>query len=91
MSTNIIFRSVWGLVLGIIIIVFICGYAGLLAFAKYHDCDPVNTKLAIAKDQILPLLVMDVLADLDGMPGIFVAGVFSAALRSVPLPRFINL
>ena len=58
-----------------------CSYCGLLAYARYYECDPLNSKLAQAKDQLLPLLVMDVLEEWRGMPGIFVAGVFSAALR----------
>lgn len=41
----------------------------------------VILQLAVAKDQLLPLLVMDTLKDLPGVPGLFVAGVFSAALR----------
>ncbi|CAG9796745.1 unnamed protein product [Diatraea saccharalis] len=57
--------------------------SGLLAFAKYYDCDPFDSKLTLAKDQLLPLLVMDVLAEWKGMPGIFVCGVFSAALSSL--------
>ncbi|XP_037298838.1 sodium-coupled monocarboxylate transporter 1 [Manduca sexta] len=76
-------RAVWGFLGGVVIIVFICGYSGLVAFAKYHDCDPLDSKLALAKDQLLPLLVMDVMAEWNGMPGIFVAGVFSAALSSL--------
>lgn len=67
--------------LGTITIILLCGYAGLLVYATYHDCDPLTTKLAKAKDQLLPLLVMRVLGDFPGMPGLFVAGIFSAALR----------
>ncbi|XP_026319647.1 sodium-coupled monocarboxylate transporter 1-like [Hyposmocoma kahamanoa] len=76
-------RAVWGFLSGVILIIIICGYSGLLAFAKYYDCDPLDSKLALAKDQILPLLVMDLLTEWKGMPGIFVAGVFSAALSSL--------
>jgi solute carrier family 5 (sodium-coupled monocarboxylate transporter), member 8/12 len=39
--------------------------------------------LVKAKDQLLPLLVMDTLGDYPGLPGLFVAGVFSAALSSL--------
>ncbi|XP_060804661.1 sodium-coupled monocarboxylate transporter 1-like [Amyelois transitella] len=76
-------RAVWGFLGGITTIVFICAFSGLVAFARYYDCDPLNSKLALAKDQILPLLVMDLLSEWKGMPGIFVAGVFSAALSSL--------
>jgi len=41
----------------------------------------VHLQLAVAKDQLLPLLVMDTLKGMPGVPGLFVAGVFSAALR----------
>lgn len=80
---NLIFRAIWGFFGGVMFIVIICGYSGLLAYAKYHECDPLDSRLALAKDQLLPLLVMDVLGDWPGMPGIFVAGVFSASLRWV--------
>lgn len=36
-----------------------------------------------APDQLLPLLVMDTLGKYPGMPGLFVAGIFSAALSSL--------
>ncbi|XP_047545347.1 sodium-coupled monocarboxylate transporter 1-like isoform X2 [Vanessa atalanta] len=76
-------RAVWGFFSGVILIVSICSYSGLLAYARFNECDPLNSKLVLAKDQLLPLLVMDVLAEWKGMPGIFVAGVFSAALSSL--------
>lgn len=40
-------------------------------------------QLAKAKDQLLPLLIMDLFKNWPGIPGIFIAGVFSAALSSL--------
>ncbi|CAK1544560.1 unnamed protein product [Leptosia nina] len=76
-------KAVWGFLIGVVFIICLCGYSGLLAYARYHDCDPLNSKLALAKDQLLPVLVMDVLGEWKGLPGVFVAGVFSAALSSL--------
>ncbi|XP_011139462.1 sodium-coupled monocarboxylate transporter 1 [Harpegnathos saltator] len=76
-------RALWYFIAGILAIIGICGYAGLLIYAWYHECDPLTTKLARAKDQLLPLLVMNVLGELPGLPGLFMAGVFSAALSSL--------
>ena len=78
-----IFRALWSFVFGVLILVLLCCYSGFVIFAKYYQCDPLTTKLAKAKDQLLPLLVMDTLGDYPGMPGLFVAGVFSAALSSL--------
>ncbi|XP_075145578.1 kin of rumpel isoform X1 [Haematobia irritans] len=69
--------------IGIVLINILCMYNGLLIFANYHDCDPLSTKLAKAKDQMVPLMVMETLKFLPGMAGLFVAGVFSAALSSL--------
>ncbi|XP_047985450.1 sodium-coupled monocarboxylate transporter 1-like isoform X2 [Leguminivora glycinivorella] len=69
--------------IGISTIYCFCLYCGLLIYARFHDCDPLTTKLAKQKDQLLPLLVMDVLGDIPGLPGVFVAGIFSAALSSL--------
>ncbi|XP_028032685.1 sodium-coupled monocarboxylate transporter 1-like [Bombyx mandarina] len=69
--------------IGISLLYCFCLYCGLLIYARFHDCDPLQTKLAKAKDQLLPLLVMDVLGDIPGLPGVFVAGIFSAALSSL--------
>uniref|UniRef100_A0A1B0EY77 Sodium/solute symporter n=1 Tax=Phlebotomus papatasi TaxID=29031 RepID=A0A1B0EY77_PHLPP len=76
-------KALWIFTIGVSFLIIFCGYCGLLIYAVYHDCDPLTTKLAKAKDQLLPLLVMDILGDFPGLPGLFVAGVFSAALSSL--------
>ncbi|XP_055539157.1 sodium-coupled monocarboxylate transporter 1 isoform X3 [Wyeomyia smithii] len=76
-------QALWTFIAGTLFLLGLCCYSGLLIYAKYHDCDPLTTKLAVAKDQLLPLLVMDTLGDYPGLPGLFVAGVFSAALSSL--------
>lgn len=68
---------------GVITLMLLCSYIGLLIYATYKDCDPLTTKLASARDQLLPLFVMDTLGDIHGLTGLFVAGVFSAALSSL--------
>ncbi|XP_051172195.1 sodium-coupled monocarboxylate transporter 1-like [Leptopilina boulardi] len=76
-------RALWCFIIGALCLIGICGYAGMLVYAWYHECDPLTTKLAKAKDQLLPLLVMNILGEFPGFPGLFVAGVFSAALSSL--------
>ncbi|PSN38120.1 hypothetical protein C0J52_14407 [Blattella germanica] len=56
---------------------------GLLIHAQYHDCDPLLTKAIKRSDQLLPYYVMDVASHIPGLPGLFVAGVFCAALSSM--------
>ncbi|KFB37461.1 hypothetical protein ZHAS_00004598 [Anopheles sinensis] len=68
---------------GTVTVLAMCCYNGLLIFAMYHDCDPLTTGLAKAKDQLVPLLVMEVLGEYPGLAGLFVAGIFSAALSSL--------
>ncbi|XP_070494075.1 sodium-coupled monocarboxylate transporter 1-like [Chironomus tepperi] len=68
---------------GILILNLMCYYNGLLLYATYHDCDPLTTKLAKAKDQIMPLYVTRILKNLPGLSGLFIAGVFSASLSSL--------
>lgn len=76
-------RALWLFVFGVFVLLSICCYCGLLIYATYYDCDPLTTGLVSKKDQLLPLLVMDKLGAYPGLPGLFVAGVFSAALSSL--------
>ena len=55
----------------------------MVVFAFYHDCDPITTRQVEKKDQLFPLFVMQVMGDYPGVPGLFVAGVFSGALSTV--------
>lgn len=56
---------------------------GIVIYATYHDCDPKILNLVQARDQLLPFLVMDKLTFLPGLPGLFVASLFSASLSSI--------
>ncbi|XP_039443204.1 sodium-coupled monocarboxylate transporter 1-like [Culex pipiens pallens] len=69
--------------IGITFLMSICFYNGLLIYATFHDCDPLTTKLARAKDQLLPILVMKVFGDYPGLAGLFISGIFSASLSSL--------
>lgn len=69
--------------IGLIIVKLISVFTGLIMFAKYHDCDPFLTKAISRTDQTLPYYVMDVAGHLPGLPGLFLAGLVSAALATM--------
>lgn len=58
-----------------------CCYTGLVIYATYYRCDPLSTGAISKSDQLLPYFVMDIAGNIPGLPGIFLSGVFSAALR----------
>lgn len=68
---------------GIAIFVSVCCYAGVLVYAHYFQCDPLVTGKISADDQLLPSYVMETVGDWSGIPGLFIAGVFGAALSSL--------
>lgn len=76
-------KSVWIFVLGLIFIKGASCLIGLIMYAKYEACDPIATKQIEKVDQILPFFVMEVAGRIPGLPGIFIAGIFSAALSSM--------
>lgn len=75
--------AIWMNLPGLSLLMLICALAGLVMYARYHDCDPLLTKKVTAPDQLLPLFVMDVLGSMPGVPGLFVSGIFSGALSTV--------
>lgn len=52
-----------------------------MIFATYEGCDPLAAGLITEKDQILPFFVLDRLSTAPGLPGLFVACMFSGSLR----------
>ncbi|CAH1713808.1 unnamed protein product [Aphis gossypii] len=58
-------------------------FSGLAMFSKYHDCDPIKSGRISRGDQLMPLYVSDTMGSVPGLTGLFVAGIFSAALSSV--------
>ncbi|XP_030575874.1 sodium-coupled monocarboxylate transporter 1-like [Archocentrus centrarchus] len=57
--------------------------SGLCIYSFYKDCDPWTAGQVSSPDQLLPYLVMDILADHRGLPGLFFAAVYSASLSTV--------
>ena len=59
------------------------GWLGMVVYAVYVECDPITTKQVRTQDQVLPLLVLQVAGDVPGLPGLFMAGVFSGSLSTI--------
>ncbi|XP_022673443.1 sodium-coupled monocarboxylate transporter 1-like isoform X1 [Varroa destructor] len=57
--------------------------AGLVIYANYYDCDPLQARRIDSPDQLMPYFVMEVLGGIPGLPGLFVAVIFSAALSTL--------
>lgn len=76
-------KSVWVFVVGLIFIKGASCLVGIIMYTYYEKCDPVVTKQIQKIDQILPFFIMEVASQIPGLPGIFIAGIFSAALSSL--------
>ncbi|ROT80073.1 sodium-dependent multivitamin transporter [Penaeus vannamei] len=66
-----------------ILLISLTMVAGIVMFATYEGCDPLAAGLITKKDQILPFYVMDRLSSIPGLPGLFVACIFSGALSTI--------
>ncbi|XP_061170771.1 sodium-coupled monocarboxylate transporter 1-like isoform X2 [Saccostrea echinata] len=69
---------------GLFIMVTTACLAGISVFAFYamKGCDPYTNKEIKSSNQIIPLFVIQML-HVPGVPGLFIAGLFSGALSSV--------
>ncbi|KAK9722163.1 Sodium:solute symporter family [Popillia japonica] len=68
---------------GLIVVVFLCGFTGLIMFSRYSECDPLTSGSIMEPDQLLPHYVMDIARTIPGLSGLFTAGIFSAALSTL--------
>ncbi|TKS70714.1 Sodium-coupled monocarboxylate transporter 1 [Collichthys lucidus] len=68
---------------GLWITVSLAVFSGLTMFSIYKNCDPLLNGDISTPDQLLPYLVMDILADYPGIPGLFVAAAYSGTLSTV--------
>ncbi|XP_067673390.1 sodium-coupled monocarboxylate transporter 1-like [Haliotis asinina] len=68
---------------GLAIILYLTAMIGIVIYGFYSRCDPLSLGLISAGDQLLPLFVMDVLGKIPGIPGLFLACMFSGALSTI--------
>ena len=70
---------------GIFVLNSLAVLCGVVMYGYYHNCDPLSqsgTKVKRA-DQLMPYLVLELFKHAPGMPGLFVAAVFSGSLSTV--------
>lgn len=66
-----------------IIVIAGISFSGLAAYSKYYNCDPLTSKKIDFIDQLIPHYIMENLAGYPGIPGLFIAGIFSAGLSTI--------
>ncbi|XP_032679849.1 sodium-coupled monocarboxylate transporter 1-like [Odontomachus brunneus] len=76
-------KSVWFLAVGQVVVKLISVFTGLTMYARYYKCDPITTHVVARSDKILPYYVLDVAANVPGLPGLFLAGLVSAGLSTM--------
>ncbi|XP_076967882.1 sodium-coupled monocarboxylate transporter 1 [Tamandua tetradactyla] len=65
-------------------VILVCSVlCGLVLYSRYRDCDPWTAKKVSAPDQLMPYLVLDILQEHPGLPGLFVACAYSGTLSTV--------
>uniref|UniRef100_W5LAW5 Solute carrier family 5 member 8, like n=1 Tax=Astyanax mexicanus TaxID=7994 RepID=W5LAW5_ASTMX len=68
---------------GLWVTVSLAMLSGLTMYSIYKNCDPFINNDVGSSDQLLPYLVMDILAEFPGVPGLFVAAAYSGTLSTV--------
>ncbi|KAG8182495.1 hypothetical protein JTE90_020411 [Oedothorax gibbosus] len=63
----------------------LCALTGLIVYAYFKECDPLTgpDRLIRSPDQLLPFFITNAMSHLPGLPGLCIAGIFSASLSTV--------
>lgn len=56
---------------------------GLVMYASWLTCDPLTSQSVAKRDQLVPLFVLETMGSWPGLPGLFVASIFSASISTV--------
>lgn len=76
-------RSLWYNYPGMVVVSTLYCFLGLMLYAVYWNCDPMKSRQIQQADQIFPLFAIHATKSLPGIPGLFVAGVYSASLSTI--------
>jgi len=76
-------KAVWINCFALMLINFTAASSGLVMFAYYNGCDPMQAGWIKAKDQLVPYMVLDKLQQYRGLPGLFLASACSGTLSTV--------
>ncbi|XP_033219008.1 sodium-coupled monocarboxylate transporter 2-like [Belonocnema kinseyi] len=71
--------------IGAMSFISLCCWCGLVLLAWWSPpkCDPRASGLIYADDQLFPAYVMEIAGKIHGVPGLFISGVFGAALSTL--------
>ncbi|KAK7813684.1 hypothetical protein U0070_001390 [Myodes glareolus] len=76
-------KSLYINLVGLWVILTCSVFCGLALYSRYRDCDPWTSKKVSEIDQLMPYLVLDILRNYPGVPGLFVACAYSGTLSTV--------
>ncbi|VVC39887.1 Sodium/solute symporter [Cinara cedri] len=76
-------KSLIAFSLGMCVVKILTGCLGMLIYTKYQDCDPVLADYIKSYKYILPYFVVDIVGLVPGLTGLFISGMFSAALSTM--------
>ncbi|XP_012878541.1 PREDICTED: sodium-coupled monocarboxylate transporter 1 isoform X2 [Dipodomys ordii] len=76
-------KSLYINLVGLWVILTCSVLCGLALYSRYRECDPWTSKKVSEADQLMPYLVLDILQDFPGVPGLFVACAYSGTLSTV--------